>query len=106
MSFRSTLCVLLRGMSARGAERDSVRGFLNPTWDEGSLCWRGSGQRGSAERSCSYHFKVCRVCLNVAVYQSSRPTRRCSGRASRHEIGAILEYHFVQTFIQFVTARR
>ena len=66
----------------------------------------GSGQRGSVRRSCSCRFSVVRVCLNVAVYQSSRPTRRCSGRASRHEIAAFSEDHFVQHFLSFPTARR
>ena len=29
-------------MNARGAERDSSQRFLNPAWNEGSLCWRDS----------------------------------------------------------------
>jgi hypothetical protein len=38
--------------------------------------------------------------------QSSRPTSRCSGRASRPEIDAILELDFVLTVIPISTARR
>ena len=51
----------LRGAKARGAE-----------------C--GSGQRGSAKRSCSCRINVGVSCFHSAVYQSSRPTRACSGR--------------------------
>ena len=41
---------------------------------------RDSGQRDSAERSCSCRFEVGSVCRNLAIYQCSRPTRACSGR--------------------------
>ena len=48
----------------------------------------GSGQRDSAERSCSCRWSVIGVCLSLAVYRSSRPTRACSGRRfASSEIG-------------------
>ena len=78
--FPPTFWAIQCGTSARDAERDSVRHFLNPVWCERSLCWRGSGQRGSAERSCSCRFNAGGSCLNSSIYQSSRPTRACSGR--------------------------
>ena len=68
--------VVLRSVMPRG----SVSRLLNPAWCERSLCWRGSGQRGSAERSCSCRIHACGPCLNSAIYQSSRPTSACSGR--------------------------
>jgi hypothetical protein len=37
---------------------------------------------------------------------SRHPTRRCSGRAPRHAIGAILEGDFVLIVIPISTARR
>jgi hypothetical protein len=38
--------------------------------------------------------------------QTHGPTRRCSGRASRPEIGAILKRDVVPTVVPIVTARR
>src|SRR5690349_16932987 len=67
-----------RGMQARGAGRDSVKAFstLAQTKARGAEC--GSYQRGSAERSCPYRFSAGGTCLTSAIYQRTRPTRRCS----------------------------
>ena len=98
-----------RGMSARCAGVVPVSVWRICTWYERPLCRVvpfkafatlrgmkarcaecGSGQRGSAERSCSCRFSVIGVCLSLAFYRSSRPTRACSGRRfASSEIGVI-----------------
>ena len=98
----------LRGASARYADCGSVQRFtqfnvvrtpvmlnvipckvfstLRDTEARYAEC--GSGQRDSAERSCSCRWSVIGVCLSLAFYRSSRPTRACSGRRfASSEIG-------------------
>ena len=88
-----------RGASARCADVVPVNVSRISRWYERSLCRVvpfkvfatlcgtnarcaecGSGQRDSAERSCSYSFNVVGLCFSLAMYQCSRPTRACSGR--------------------------
>jgi hypothetical protein len=100
------------GSSARGAGCSSCAGLI--------VCGLWFRSAPVMQRvivcGCSSNEWVVVPCDTMPVWSAyavgylssdaSRRTRRCSGRALRHEIGAILERDFVPSVVPLSTARR